>query len=211
VVSCGIILQPQIENLLSKMLDKDEVKETIVNVARHIFSRFGFRKTTMDEIALATRKGKSSIYYYFESKEEIFQAVVEKEAGLLKAELHETISQIEDPREKLKAYILIRMRGLSKLANFYDALKNEYLSHLEFINVIRKKYDDDEIAAIENILKKGIENSEFMIDSPHLASVAIVTAMKGLEIPIFVEVSETDVEKRIDNLVNILFYGLVKR
>lgn len=103
------------------------------------------------------------------------------------------------------------MRGLSKLANFYDALKNEYLSHLEFINVIRKKYDDDEIAAIENILKKGIENSEFMIDSPHLASVAIVTAMKGLEIPIFVEVSETDVEKRIDNLVNILFYGLVKR
>ncbi|HPT14022.1 MAG TPA: TetR/AcrR family transcriptional regulator [Bacteroidales bacterium] len=193
------------------MLDKDEVKETIVNVARHIFSRFGFRKTTMDEIALATRKGKSSIYYYFESKEEIFQAVVEKEAGLLKAELHETISQIEDPREKLKAYILIRMRGLSKLANFYDALKNEYLSHLEFINVIRKKYDDDEIAAIENILKKGIENSEFMIDSPHLASVAIVTAMKGLEIPIFVEVSETDVEKRIDNLVNILFYGLVKR
>ena len=211
MVSCGIILQPQIENLLSKMLDKDEVKETIVNVARHIFSRFGFRKTTMDEIALATRKGKSSIYYYFESKEEIFQAVVEKEAGLLKAELHETISQIEDPREKLKAYILIRMRGLSKLANFYDALKNEYLSHLEFINVIRKKYDDDEIAAIENILKKGIENSEFMIDSPHLASVAIVTAMKGLEIPIFVEVSETDVEKRIDNLVNILFYGLVKR
>jgi AcrR family transcriptional regulator len=193
------------------MLDKEEVKETIVNVARHIFSRFGFRKTTMDEIALATRKGKSSIYYYFESKEEIFQAVVEKEAGLLKTELHEAISQIVDPREKLKVYILVRMRALNKLANFYDALKNEYLSHLEFINVIRKKYDDDEIATVENILKKGIDNGEFMIDSPHLTSIAIVTALKGLEIPIFVEVSEEDVEKRIDNLVNILFYGLVKR
>lgn len=193
------------------MLDKDEVKETIVNVARHIFSRFGFRKTTMDEIALATRKGKSSIYYYFESKEEIFQAVVEKEASLLKTELHEAISQIEDPLEKLKTYILVRMRALSKLANFYDALKNDYLSHLEFINVIRKKYDDDEIATVEAILGKGIENGEFIIDSPHLASIAIVTAMKGLEIPILVEANNDDVEKRIDNLVNILFYGLVKR
>lgn len=193
------------------MLDKDEVKETIVNVARHIFSRFGFRKTTMDEIALATRKGKSSIYYYFESKEEIFQAVVEKEASLLKTELHEAISQTEDPVEKLKTYILVRMRALSKLANFYDALKNDYLSHLEFVNVIRKKYDDDEIAIVESILCKGIENGEFVIDSPHLASIAIVTAMKGLEIPILVEAHNDDVEKRIDNLVNILFYGLVKR
>lgn len=208
---CDIILQPQNRNIRFTMLDKDEVKETIVNVARHIFSRFGFRKTTMDEIALATRKGKSSIYYYFESKEEIFQAVVEKEANLLKAELHEAISHIEDPREKLKAYILVRMRALNKLANFYDALKNDYLSHLEFINVIRKKYDDDEIATVESILKRGIENGEFVIDSPHLASIAIVTAMKGLEIPIFVEVSEDEVEKRIDNLVNILFYGLIKR
>lgn len=193
------------------MLDKSEVKETIVNVARHIFSRFGFRKTTMDEIALATRKGKSSIYYYFESKEEIFQAVVEKEASLLKAELKEAISQIEDPVEKLKAYILTRMRAMSKLANFYDALKNEYLSHLQFINVIRKKYDDDEIATIEGILRKGIENGEFVIESPHLASIAIVTAMKGLEIPMLAEGNEDEIEKRIDNLVNILFYGLVKR
>jgi len=206
-----IILQSLIEKVHPEMLDKDEVKDTIVNVARHIFSRFGFRKTTMDEIAIATRKGKSSIYYYFESKEEIFQAVVEKEAGLLKAELHEAISKIEDPREKLKAYILIRMRALNKLANFYDALKNEYLSHLEFINIIRKKYDDDEIATVENILSKGIENGEFVIESPHLASIAIVTAMKGLEIPIFVEVNSENVEKRIDDLVNILFYGLIKR
>ena len=59
---------------------KEEVRTHIVGVARKIFTRYGFRKTTMEEIAAASRKGKSSIYYYFKSKEEIFRAVVEREA-----------------------------------------------------------------------------------------------------------------------------------
>ena len=79
------------------MLDKDEVKDAIVNVARHIFSRFGFRKTTMDEIAIASRKGKSSIYYYFASKEEIFKAVVEKDASIMKDELIKAHGEAESP------------------------------------------------------------------------------------------------------------------
>ena len=70
---------------------KSEVRAEIVDVARKIFTRYGFRKTTMDEIAWATRKGKSSIYYYFPGKEDIFKAVVEKEAGELQSRLDRTI------------------------------------------------------------------------------------------------------------------------
>ena len=56
---------------------KSQVRSQIVDVARKIFTRYGFRKTTMEEIALASSMGKSSIYYYFPSKEDIFRAVVE--------------------------------------------------------------------------------------------------------------------------------------
>jgi AcrR family transcriptional regulator len=193
------------------VLDKDEVKDTIINVARHIFSRFGFKKTTMDEIAQAARKGKSSIYYYFTSKEEIFQAVVEKEASLLKSELIAAISKVEDPREKLKVYVLVRMKTISKLANFYNAIKNEYLSHLEFINHIRAQYDQDEIQMVEGILLEGVKHDEFKIENTSLAAIAIVTALKGMEIPMFWEKEEQDVEKQLENLINILFYGVVNR
>jgi AcrR family transcriptional regulator len=193
------------------VLNKDEVKDTIVNVARHIFSRFGFRKTTMDEIALAARKGKSSIYYYFTSKEEIFKAVVEKEASLLKSELIKAISQVDDPREKLKVYVLVRMKTINKLANFYNAIRDEYLSHLDFIDHIRKEYDKDEILMVENILLEGVKNKEFKIENPSLAAVAIVTALKGMEVPMFWEREEQDVEKQLDNLINFLFYGVINR
>ena len=50
---------------------KDIKKETILAVAEKFFARFGIRKTTMDEIAKMARIGKSTLYYYFKSKEDI--------------------------------------------------------------------------------------------------------------------------------------------
>lgn len=193
------------------MLDKDEVKDAIVSVARSIFSRFGFKKTTMDEIAMASHKGKSSIYYYFSSKEDIFRAVVEKEASILKQELIHAINNADSPAQKLKAHVLIRMNTMGKLANFYSAIKDDYLSNLDFIEKIRKKYDLEEIQMMENILNEGVEDGIFEIEDTSLAAIAIVTALKGMEIPLFWGVEEKDVEHRLDHLIHILFNGVMKR
>lgn len=193
------------------MLDRDEVKDAIINAARHIFSRFGFRKTTMDEIALAMRKGKSSIYYYFTSKEEIYQAVVEKEASLLKKELAQAIEEVEDPKDKLKVYVMTRMSTISKLANFYNAIRDEYLSHLDFVNQVRVKYDKDEIQMVQHILDEGVKNNEFKIENTGLAAVAIVTALKGMEVPMFWENEGLEMKQRLNDLLDVLFYGVIKR
>jgi AcrR family transcriptional regulator len=193
------------------MMDKDEVKESIINISGHIFSRFGFRKTTVDEIAYASRKGKSSIYYYFDSKEDIFKAVVEKEAGIMKEEILKAIASAETPMQKLKAHVMTRMQSMGKLANFYSALKDDYLSHLDFIDKIRKDFDLEEIGMMEEILAQGCQNNEFDIRDTHLTAVGIVTALKGLEIPLFWGGEEKDPETRIDHLIHILFHGILKR
>jgi len=193
------------------LVQHNEAKARIIDKARNIFGHFGFKKTTMEEIALATRKGKSSIYYYFNSKEDIFKAVVEKEADELMEELLKCISVIDDPIEKLKIYISTRMRKLKKLTNFYTALKSEYLSHLEFIEEIRKKYDNDEVKIITGIIQNGVESGKFSIEDPHLSAVAIVTAMKGLEVPLFINKEHGNFEERMNNIINFLFYGIVKR
>lgn len=189
----------------------EEVRARIVDIARNIFTHFGFKKTTMEEIALATRKGKSSIYYYFNSKEDIFKAVLEKEAEELKAELTKKTAGIEDPIERLKVYITVRMRKLEKMTNFYSALKSDYLSHLEFIEQIRKTYDLEEIRIITGIISDGIESGKFAVEDPHLSAIAIVTAMKGLEVPLFINKEHGNFEVRLSNLINFLFYGIVKR
>jgi AcrR family transcriptional regulator len=193
------------------LVQHEEAKLKIIETARSIFSHYGFKKTTMEEIAQATRKGKSSIYYYFENKEDIFKAVVEKEAEEIRTELHKKIADVEDPIERLKIYITVRMRKFNKLTNFYSAIKSDYLSHFEFIEEIRKSYDLDEVKAIAGIIQDGIEKGKFTIDDPQSSAISIVTAMKGLEVPIFVSKEHGNFEVRLDNLINFLFYGIVKR
>ena len=189
----------------------DNMKESIVTAASEIFSKYGFRKTTMDDIATALGKGKSSIYYYFRNKEEIFQAVLEQEVILLKSKLQDAVNAKKDSKEKLKAYIITRMEGLESMFNFYNAVKNEYMAQFEFIERIRSKYDQEEIANVQGILEKGIIDGDFSIDDPFLASVAIVTSMKGFEIPLYIkEQKEQHIEQRVDKLLKMLFNGILK-
>jgi AcrR family transcriptional regulator len=193
------------------MVVKTEVRDQIVSTATQIFSRFGFRKTTMDEIAQAMRKGKSSIYYYFTSKEEIFEAVVEKEANLLRAEILNALENSYTPQDKLKSYVHTRMKGFQKLVNIHEALKSDYLSHLDFIHRMREKYDNEEISVLEQILQSGVNKDAFHVENCHIASIAIITALKGLEVPLLWSKGETNLEYQLDNVLNVLLYGIVNR
>lgn len=190
---------------------RDEIRNHIVEVASKIFTRFGFRKTSMEEIAMASKKGKSTIYYYFPSKEDIFKATVEKEAAELTNDLNKAINKIEDPIEKLRTFILFRREKLATLTNYYAVLKSDHFDHLEFIKKMRNDYDKNEIKILKSILKSGIDQGIFSVDDPELAALAIATAMKGLEIPLFIKKEHGNIEDRLDNLINFLFYGLVKR
>ena len=123
------------------MVNKEEFRRKVVVTAGQIFSRYGFRKTTMDEIAKALKKGKSSVYYYFESKEDIFEAVVLYEANILRNELTKAIKSVDSPVEKMQNYVFVRMKSFEKLSNYYNAIFDKNLDHFDFIEKIREKFD----------------------------------------------------------------------
>lgn len=187
------------------------LEQKIVETAQGIFSRLGFKKTTMDDIARAVFKAKSSLYHYFKSKEEIFRAVVEKEAQMLKEEIEQALALEESPINKLKAYAKSRMRALRRLANFYQAFREEYLESYGFIQKIRRDYDRYEIKTIKDILQEGVKEGVFDVKDLDLTSEAIITALKGYEYVWAVSQDVNKIEGDIDRLFNILFYGILKR
>ncbi len=191
---------------------KEEVRTHIVEVARRIFTRYGFRKTTMEEIASSSRMGKSSIYYYFNSKEAIFRSVVEFEATMLKEQLNSIINTYHAPAERLKAYILFRLHHVRTLENFYAALNEDSLSHMHFILEIRKNFEIEEQQLVGKILEDGMKQGVFQMTSSQIGAIAISTMMKGLELPLLLDdAHKTDRGELMEDLIRVLLYGILKR
>jgi len=191
---------------------KEEVRIHIVGVARRIFTRYGFRKATMEEIASTSQMGKSSIYYYFKSKEEIFRAVVEFEAWMLKERLSRIIGKNNSPPDRLKAYILFRLHHVRTLENFYAALNEETLSHMGFILDIRRNFEIEEQQLVGEILEDGMKQGVFQLSSSKIGAIAISTMMKGLELPLLLdEAHKNDREELMEDLIRVLLYGILKR
>jgi AcrR family transcriptional regulator len=190
---------------------KDLNRETILQIAQDIFSKYGYKKTTLDDIANAVRKGKSSLYYYFNSKEDLFQAVIAKEVDILKQALEKVVFRSMDPEEKLREYILTKLATFRDLANLYNALEND-VTAIGFIDEIKAKNEKDEIRMIKRILIEGVRREKFHIDDLNLTAIGITTAIKGLEMPLSSGVyGSFDIEMSVDNIVKIICYGIMKR
>lgn len=197
---------------MKRITGKRRIKrDFIIEAARKTFKKYGFKKTTMSDIAKTSGNGKSSIYYYFESKEEIFQSVVLNEAKIYRNKVIEAIRTNTDPYEKLKAYILIRLQTDKILSNFHKALKDPKLRYIGFVVRLKKLYDKEEYRLFQNILQDGVDSGFFEISDIKRASVGIVTAMRGIENTLFIDPDSLKSEKQIENILKIVLYGIVKR
>ena len=193
------------------MVNKEEFRKKIINTAGQIFSRYGFRKTTMDEISKALKMGKSSIYYYFPGKEEIFEAVVLNEANILRNELTKAIKSVESPLDKMRNYVFVRMKAFEKLSNYYNAIFDKNLDHFDFVETIRAKYDREELAILRLILYDGARKKVFSVANSEYTALAVQTALKGLEVPLFWKKKDVDIEERLNGILDVLFYGIVRK
>jgi AcrR family transcriptional regulator len=193
------------------MINKEEFRKKVIVSAGQVFSHYGYKKTTMDEIAKALKMGKSSIYYYFESKEEIFESVVLYEANILRNELTTALRLVESPIDKMKNYVFVRMKSFEKLSNYYNAIFDKNLDHFDFIESIREKYDREELAILRLILYHGARKKVFNVVNSEYTALAIQTTLKGLEVPLFWKKKEVNIESRLNAILNVLFNGILKK
>jgi AcrR family transcriptional regulator len=188
----------------------EDTKDKILSVANKLFSRFGFHKTSMDEIAKIARKAKGSLYYHFASKEDLFKEVVSTELINLKSQLSIIIDDTDlSASGKMKKYLIKRMEVLNDAANYHETLKADFFEHFHFIDDLRNELDELEKENLKKIINQGVETGEFMpiADMEVLLDVFIMV-MKGLEIPFFLQGKYTKYAPHFEGLMSILTKGL---
>ena len=186
-------------------------KEKIIETARNIFSRFGIKKSTMDEIARKIRMAKSTLYHYFKNKEEIFLEVVKRESSTMKVKLKEAIEGANTPQEKFRAYSRTRMVYLKELDNYYSTLTDAYFEFYPFTEGIRRDFTSFETECLEGIFKEGVKKGVFEIKNPKITAQMVNIAFKGFEYLMITKEEPMNVDSELDLLIDVFFKGIEKR
>jgi AcrR family transcriptional regulator len=85
-----------------------KTRERLLDVARQLFASNGVERTTMNDIATASDKGRRTIYTYFKNKREIYDAVIERESEMIIMRLRKVVASNLEPEEKLRKYLEAR-------------------------------------------------------------------------------------------------------
>ncbi len=193
------------------LITKDDIiKDEILREAQKLFQQFGVKKTTMEDIAKAMGKGKSTLYYYYCSKEDIFDAVIQKEMDEVFHYVKQAVEKAETAEEKLKAFTLSKIKAVQKRANLYKVVKGEMQDTMRCMKHLHAEYDIQETNLVKEILIFGIKNGEFAKqikkDLDILPSV-MVSSLRGLERDLFTD-KYAKLESRMESIMGIMMHGL---
>ncbi len=141
--------------------EKEEiVKNEILQQAQKLFQQYGLKKTTMDEIAESCGKAKSTLYHYFSSKEDVFDAVVDMEMINLRRHVKNKVEEKKSMRDKIKVYIMEFYKEVYQRANLYRLIKNDHIAEKLSKKNFRRMMDF-ETAYITRIIEDGYDSGEY--------------------------------------------------
>jgi len=185
-------------------------RRQIVKEAGRLFALYGSKKTSLEDISEAIGLGKASLYYYFKSKEELYQAVIRCEREMLIGRLKKEINRHSSAQRKLHVYIITRMNGIKELINLYKLARGSSQEVLPLIEEERRLFFKTEKKLVLDILKEGIKKNIFHIADPECSAITIIASMRGLESTIRLYEGRQFRPADYESMLNTLFYGILK-
>ncbi len=108
---------------MARPSNTEEKRKLLLAKATEVFKKFGYDKTTIDDIAKAMKLNKASLYYYVKNKEELFLEILLNEATQQMEAMYLEVEKVKDPLKRLLCFFnlrvdvyigLIRLNSISK-------------------------------------------------------------------------------------------------
>lgn len=160
-----------------------KTRQKLVDVARQLFAKNGFDNTTMNDIAVASGKGRRTLYTYFNSKEDVYYAVIEGELERLSDCMDEVASKNIKPQDKVIELIYTHLTTIKETVMRNGNLRAAFFRNIWMVERVRKNFDEDEIELFRKVYAEGKADGEFDIENVELVADITHYCIKGLEVP----------------------------
>ena len=160
-----------------------KTRAKLVDVARQLFAKKGVDDTTMSDIAVASKKGRRTLYTYFKSKEDIYMAVVESELEMLSDAMEQVAKKDITPDEKILKLIETHLDSIKMVVYRNGTLRAGFFRNIWRVEAVRKNFDAKEIKLFKQVLADGKDKGLFDIDNVDIIADIVHYCIKGIEVP----------------------------
>jgi len=199
--------------MVETTIEKDEsVRKEIVLAAQKLIQKFGLKKTTMNEIAAASGKAKSTLYYYYKSKDDVYDAVFHLELENLRIQVNQKVDAQTSMPDKIRTYLIEFYQGLRSTMNLYRVMDLRDLPEVNSRNYFLEVMAYEEhylIPIFENGVKSGECLHFSMEDVPCFTEVFLAAILGNIQLLLEKEGSydEDKIAKIVDLLIPAIFGG----
>ncbi|HKU72547.1 MAG TPA: TetR/AcrR family transcriptional regulator [Pyrinomonadaceae bacterium] len=194
---------------------KEAVKDAILDATDRLLALYGYRKMTVEDIAVEAGIGKGTIYLHFSSKEEVVLSHIDRIVDRLKERLREIAGSEAPAGERIQQMLLTRVMFRFDSIQHYTQSLNDLLAALR-PGLLRRRaqYFEAEAQIFAEVLADGIRSGELSFEDEHATAHALLQATNGL-LPYSLSTTElgerAEVEKRATDVANLMLRGLISR
>jgi AcrR family transcriptional regulator len=182
---------------------RHEKVDVIYQAAVEVFAECGFDQAKMDEIAQAAGVAKGTIYYHFDSKEELFVGLMNEGMDNLISCVRRMVEGKESSAEQMSALIEAHVRFFMQNGKLAKLVLSEAFGSRERQRQFRLKIREY-LKLIETILRRGNETGEFSVHRPEEVASSIFGAVSVLALQKLYSMDEKEAEKEVSSLTESL-------
>lgn len=196
-------------------MDTQDKRKDILKAASSCFGRYGYEKTTLDDIGKLVGLNKASLYYYYKNKESIFSEVIYTEADEFVRNVFTSIEYAQGFKTKILTYLVERHKYIRNSMNLNQLSVESANKIAPIFNVMYEKIMNREIELITGILENAVSESEIIeCDSQRIAKSILIVAegiRSRIDCQLVSEESLDEVTREVDFTVSLMLDGLIRK
>jgi AcrR family transcriptional regulator len=196
-------------------METQDKKNDIIKAASSCFARYGYEKTTLDDIGKLVGLNKASLYYYFKNKESIYTEVIYLETNAFLSSVFTEVDKVHGCKEKILTYLTERLKYIKDALNLNQLSMDSAQKIAPLFNEMYRKIIKKEIVHLSEVLECCIKNEEIIPCETARISESIITIAEAIRSKIDCQLSsdETYIEtlKEIKFTISLILNGLMEK
>jgi AcrR family transcriptional regulator len=183
--------------------------ETIYQVALAAFAEFGYRKTTMDDVAGRLHMTKGNLYLYVKNKKDLYHQTVSHALLKWQSKVLEAVERQKDVKRKFFTMCFKAVEYLAQDAELRQVLlRDPDIFPMFPLKDPFHEINRNSVELIKSILKQGIAEKVFRPVDPERISEVVFMVYKMFIIRMYIKTDEKHIHEMFEDTVDLFSLGL---